>query len=86
MCDLVQKVGATTSVVKRGEWADMMMTVMRHLSVGERAAWDRPIDRTYRAFLEAVAQGRGTTCGTNRACGWWQGVERQARGRAWAGR
>jgi len=76
MGELMRKIGVTTSVVKRGERADMM-TVTRHLSAGERGAWDRHIDQTYRAFLEAVAQGRGRAVDS---------IEPLAGGRVWSGK
>lgn len=55
---ILARVGIATEVVKRGSRADMM-SAARPLSASEREHLERHIDEIYRAFLEAVALGRG---------------------------
>ncbi len=73
---VLEKLGIHTEVVKRGARADML-SPMRHLDDGERAAMDQQLDEVYRSFIDAVARGRKRTPDE---------IAPLAGGRVWSGR
>ncbi|MEB2321053.1 MAG: signal peptide peptidase SppA [Sorangiineae bacterium] len=73
---LLDQLGVTTEVVKRGARADLTSPA-RHLDEGERAAMERELDAVYGSFVDAVARGRGITP---------EAVLPLAGGRVWSGR
>jgi protease-4 len=72
---LLDKVGVTTSVVKRGENAGAM-SVLHGFTDTERAAMQRMLDDVYRQFTSKAAQGRGMKV---------EELEKLARGRIYSG-
>ena len=72
---LLEKLGMTHEVIRRGERADML-SPFRGWSEDERAAFNREIDGSYNDFVGIVARGRRRDVGE---------VEPLARGRVYAG-
>ncbi len=72
---LLEKLGIATSVVKRGLHADSHRA-SRHATDEERAAFEKELDGTYRAFVGIVARGRKRS---------FEDIERVAQGRVWSG-
>ncbi len=73
---LLEKLGITMEVVKRGARADMMSPA-RHLDDGERGALEQQIEDSYQAFLRIVSEGRNKTVDE---------VDLLANGRVYSGR
>jgi len=71
----LEKLGVTHEVIRRGERADLA-SPFRALDDGDRAAFEREIDRLYDDFVAIVAKGRGRPAAA---------VEPLARGRVYAG-
>lgn len=72
---LLEKLGMTHEVIRRGERADML-SPFRGWSEEERAAFNREIDGSYNDFVAIVARGRKRDVGE---------IEPLARGRVYAG-
>lgn len=72
---LLDKLGVTTEVVKRGARADLY-SATRALDAGERAVIEEEIDGFYRTFLRVVARGRGRPV---------EEIEKLAEGRIYSG-
>ena len=72
---MLEKLGMTHEVIRRGERADLM-SPFRGWSEDERAAFDREIDGTYNDFVSIVARGRNRDVAE---------IEPLARGRVYAG-
>jgi protease-4 len=73
---LLERLGISVEVVKRGARADMHSPT-RHLEDGERAVIERQLDHVYRSFINAVALGRKRELAE---------VDELAGGRIWSGR
>jgi protease-4 len=72
---LLAKLGIHTDVVKRGARSDIFEPT-RHLDDAERAAFERELEGTYRAFLGVVARGRKRPI---------EEIHKVAQGRVWSG-
>lgn len=72
---LLDRLGVSTDVVKRGARADLFSS-SRRFDDGERAAFERELDAVYRTFLRAVAKGRGRSV---------EEIEALAAGRVYSG-
>ena len=73
---LLERLGVSVEVVKRGARADMHSPT-RQLEDGERAVIERQLDHVYRSFIDAVALGRKRELAE---------IEPLAGGRVWSGR
>jgi protease-4 len=72
---LLDRLGVSTDVVKRGARADLFSR-SRRFEQAEQVAFERELDAVYRTFLGAVAKGRGRTVDE---------IEALARGRIYSG-
>lgn len=72
---LLERLGITTEVLKRGERADLIAPT-RTLRDDERAVIERELEGMYRAFLNVVAEGRKQPI---------ESIEKIAEGRVWIG-
>jgi protease-4 len=72
---LFARLGVATEVLARGAHARLLDPLLP-LSAEDRAALEREIERTYRAFVRVVADGRGKTVDE---------VHALAQGRVWTG-
>jgi len=72
---LLERIGITTEVLKRGEHADLIAPT-RSLRDDERVVIERELEGMYRAFLKVVADGRKQPI---------ESIEKVAEGRVWIG-
>jgi protease-4 len=72
---LLERLGVSTEVVKRGAHADLMMPT-RPLTSEEREVLQRELEGVYRAFVGVVAEGRKRT---------FEEIDALAQGRVWSG-
>jgi protease-4 len=72
---LLERLGITTEVLKRGEHADLIAPT-RSLRDDERVVIERELEGMYRAFLNVVADGRKQPI---------ESIEKVAEGRVWIG-
>jgi protease-4 len=72
---LLEKLGVSTDVVKRGARADLFSPV-RPLDASERAVLESEVDAFYRTFVGVVARGRGKA---------FEDIDKLAQGRIYSG-
>ncbi|MDI1478638.1 signal peptide peptidase SppA [Polyangium sp. y55x31] len=72
---LLEKLGVSTDVVKRGARADLFSPV-RPLEASERAVLESEVDAFYRTFVGVVARGRGRP---------FEDIDKLAQGRIYSG-